>query len=72
VRANVLGSPRLGNDPALQEAMIAFDQAVVPPAAVDAYNQAARAYEDERSGFVEGIVASVLGYDSRPVLILGS
>jgi len=72
VRANILASPRLGNDPALQEAMVAFDQAVVPPAAVDAYNRAVRAYEDERSGFFEGIVASVLGYETRPVLILGT
>jgi hypothetical protein len=72
VRANLFASPRLANDPALQLAMAAFDQAVVAPAAVNAYNRAARAYEDERSGFVEGIVAGVLGYDSRPVLILGT
>ena len=49
-----------------------YDQAVVPPPTVTAYNRAAGVYEDERSGFFEGIVVGVLGYDSRPVLILGT
>jgi hypothetical protein len=71
-RANLVGSARLANDQALQDALAAFDQAVVAPPTVEAYNRAASAYEDERSGFFEGIVAGVLGYDSRPVLILGT
>jgi hypothetical protein len=72
VRANIAGSPRLQQDVALADAMTAFDQAVVTPAAVAAYNRAVRSYEDERSGFFEKIVAGLLGYDSRPVLILGT
>ena len=72
VRANLVGSARLANDQALKDALAVYDQAVVPPPTVEAYNRAARAYEDERSGFLEGIVAGVLGYDSRPVLILGT
>lgn len=72
VRANIAGSARLANDEALMLAMAGFDQAVVTPATVEAYNRAVRSYEDERSGFFEGIVAGALGYDSRPVLILGT
>jgi hypothetical protein len=45
---------------------------VVTPATVTAYNRAARGYEDERSGFFERIIADLLGYESRPVLILGT
>jgi hypothetical protein len=71
-RANLVGSARLANDPGLRDALAAFDAAVVPPDTVDAYNRAVRSYEDERSGFFEGIVAGLLGYDSRPVLVLGT
>jgi hypothetical protein len=72
VRANIAGSAKLASDPTLQVSMAAFDQAVVAPDQVDAYNRAVRAYEDERSGFLEGIVAGILDYESRPILVLGS
>jgi len=71
VRANIQASDRLKNDAALLEALAAFDQAVVTPEPVEAYNRAVQSYEDERSGFFDSLVADVLGYDSRPVLVLG-
>jgi len=72
VKANVAASAKLSQDEALKNATAAFDQAVVTPAAVAAYNRAVRAYEDERSGFFEKLVAGALGYDSRPLLVLGT
>jgi hypothetical protein len=72
VKANVAASARLSQDAALTTAMTAFDQAVVPTATVTTYNRAARSYEEERSGFFEGLMAGVLGYESRSVLILGT
>jgi len=71
MRANVAASDRLGSNEAVQVAIGAFDQAVPPPAAVTAYNRAARVYEDERDGIVRALVARVLGYESRPQLVLG-
>jgi hypothetical protein len=71
-RANLIASERLKADPALAAAVAAYDQAVVPTRAVRAYNRAVRAYEDDRSGFVERITADTLGYDSRPVLVVGT
>ena len=71
VRANYIASEKLKSNAALRAAIDAFDQAVVPPPAVRAYNRAVRTYEDDRSGFFERIVAGALGYDSRPVLIVG-
>jgi hypothetical protein len=72
MRANVVASARLqGNEP-LRTALTAFDQAVVPEPAVNAYNRAVRSYEDTRSGFFDRIVADTLGYDSRPVLVVGT
>jgi hypothetical protein len=50
----------------------AYDQAIVPEPAVQAYNRAVRAYEDDRSGFVERVVAGALGYESRAVLVPGA
>ncbi len=72
VKANIAASARLNQDPAIQAASTAFDQAIVDPAAVRAYNRAARAYDDERSGFFQRMVAGALGYESRPVLIVGT
>jgi hypothetical protein len=71
MRANVAASDRLNTNEALQVAIGSFDQAIAPPPAVTAYNRAARAYEDERTGLVRGLVAGILGYESRPQLILG-
>ena len=72
VRGNLIASEKLKNDPALAGAVTAFDQAVVPQPSVRAYNQAVRAYEEDRSGFFEHLVANTLGYDSRPVLVVGT
>lgn len=72
VRGNLIASEKLKNAPALAAAVTAFDQAVVPQAAVRAYNQAVRAYEEDRSGFLEHLVADTLGYGSRPVLVVGT
>jgi hypothetical protein len=71
VRANYIASEKLKSNEALRAAIDAFDQAVVSPPAVKAYNRAVRTYEDDRSGFFERIVAGALGYDARPVLVVG-
>jgi hypothetical protein len=72
VLANLIASQRLRTNEPLQAALQAYDQAIVPEPEVRAYNRAVRAYEDDRSGFVERIVAGALGYDSRPVLVPGA
>jgi hypothetical protein len=71
-RANVAASARLTADPAIAAAFAAFDQAVVAPATVKAYNRAVRAYEHAREGTIKALVARALGYDARPVLVLGT
>ena len=71
-RANVAASARLTADPAIAAAFAAFDQAVVAPATVNAYNRAVRAYEHARDGTIKALVARALGYDARPVLVLGT
>jgi hypothetical protein len=71
-RANVAASARLSADPGIASAFAAFDQAVVAPAAVKAYNRAVRAYERARTGTIKSLVARALGYDARPVLVLGT
>ena len=71
VRANYIASEKLKSNDALRAAIDAFDQAVVPPPTVRAYNRAVRTYQDDRSGFFERLVAGALGYDSRPVLVVG-
>jgi hypothetical protein len=71
-RANVFASARLAADPVLVAAFAAFDQAVVPPGAVHAYNRAVRAYQDAREGAVNALVAKVLGYGARPELLVGT
>lgn len=71
VRANYIASEKLKSSEGLRAAIDAFDQAVVPPPTVRAYNGAVRAYEDDRSDFFERLVAGALGYDSRPVLVVG-
>jgi len=71
-RANVAASGRLSGDPGIAAAFAAFDQAVVAPGAVKAYNRAVRAYEGARTGTIKALVAGALGYDARPVLVLGT
>jgi hypothetical protein len=72
VDANVSASTKLGTNPAITAAVVAFGKAVVPPPLVKAYNRAAHAYEDARSGTLHRLVADIFGYDARPVLVLGT
>jgi hypothetical protein len=72
VLANLIASAKLRTNEPLQIAVQAYDQAIVPEPAVQAYNRAVRAYEDDRSGFVERVVAGALGYESRAVLVPGA
>ena len=37
-----------------------------------AYNRAVRAFEEERTGTLAQPVARVLGYDARPLFVLGN
>jgi len=71
-RANVAASARLAPNPAIVAAFTAYDQVVVDPTVVRPYNRAVGTYESEREGTVNRIVATVLGFESRPRLVLGS
>jgi hypothetical protein len=72
VHANVNASVKLGTNPAINAALLAYDQAVVSIAEVKQYNRAVHAYEDQRSGTLHRLVADLLGYDARSVLVLGT
>lgn len=72
VLANLIDSEKLRTNEALKAALQAYDQEIVPEPAVRAYNRAVRAYEGDRSGFVERVVAGALGYESRAVLVPGA
>ena len=72
VHANVNASVKLSTNPAISAALIAYDQAVVSIVEVKRYNRAVHAYEDQRSGTVHRIVADLLSFDARPVLVLGT
>jgi hypothetical protein len=72
VRANMFASPKLKGNEGLATAFAAFDQAVVPHPGVRSYNRAVRAYEDDRSGAIDRVVADALGYDSRSLLVIGT
>lgn len=67
-RVNIVASSRLRNNPAITAALEAFDLALVPPPAVDAYNRAVRRYEGTRSETAKRLTASLLGFDPRPTL----
>jgi hypothetical protein len=69
-RANVQHSDRLKSNPALQTAFAAFDQAIVNPPAVVAYNQAVNTYQRRRSSTAGRIVAGLFGFGGRPVLTI--
>lgn len=72
VRTNVAHSARLSQDPGITEALAAFDTALVPTPDVDAYNRAVRRYQSTRTDTVKQIPADLLGFDARPVLVLGA
>ena len=68
--ANVIASDRLAGDVNVQAAFTALAQEVVSPPGVRAYNRAVRSYEAARDGTFERIVAKILGFESRPTLIV--
>lgn len=70
VKANVAASDRLRGNTGLRAALAAFDVAVVNPPAVATYNQAVREYQQQRSGAVHHLVASLFGFDARPTLVV--
>jgi hypothetical protein len=70
--ANAQGSERLKGDAAVIDSLLKFATTKPDPAVVAAYNHAVRAYENERTGTLQRPVARVLGYDARPLLVLGA
>ncbi len=64
-------SPRLAGDANVREAVDNFGQTPIPESG-RAYNGAAADYEAERDGIVRGVAATVLGFDSLPLLDLPS
>ncbi len=70
--ANALGSQRLKADPAVTQSLAQFTATKPDPELVAAYNRAVHAYEDERTGTLTQPVARVLGYDARPLFVLGN
>jgi hypothetical protein len=70
VKANVDASDKLKAVPALKTALAAFDQTVVSPPAVAAYNRAVHTYQQRRTGTVGRLVAAMFGFGNRPVLLV--
>ena len=68
--ANALGSPRLASDKAVTDSLVKYAQTTPNPTLVAAYNRAVRDYEDARTGALAQPVATVFGFDARPVLAL--
>ena len=58
-------------DQNLAGAFTAFDAALVSPPAVTVYNRAVRRYEDTRHETLKRIPARLLGFDARPILVIG-
>ena len=65
------GSPRFAGIPALGAAIGGFTGSVIPADQVKAYNRAVNRYQTERRSTLGAPVARVLGFDERPVLVLG-
>ena len=70
-RADTAASPRLSTDPGVTQALAGFDSALVPPADVGAYNDAVRTYQHDRTSLARRPAALVLGFDARPLLVVG-
>lgn len=70
-RVNIAGSARLSRDPEVAAALAAFDSALVPADDVRAYNRAVRSYQSTRTDTLAQVPADLLGYDVRPVLVIG-
>ena len=71
VRRDIAGSGRLSRDQNLSGAFTAFDSALVPQPAVTAYNRAVRKYERTRHETLKRLPAQLLGFDERPILVIG-
>jgi hypothetical protein len=71
VHANRDASDRLKANPGLVASLAQFDQSVVNPPAVVAYNKAVRTYQQRRTGTVGRLVAAMFGFGNRPVLLIG-
>ncbi|SRR5712692_399712 len=70
--ANVFASERLRGIAPLNEAIAAFAAAAPATELVNRYNASVHRYERERESTLQRPVARVLGYDVRPVFVLGS
>lgn len=70
IRATVAASTRLRANDGLTKSITAFDDAVVPAALVERYNDTVLRYERNRDGLLRSIVASLDGYESHPTLQL--
>ncbi|MBM3659094.1 MAG: hypothetical protein FJW95_06270 [Actinobacteria bacterium] len=70
-RVNVARSARLSRDPGVVAALATFDAGLVPPDQVDAYNKAVRRYQGTRTDSLAQISADLLGFEPRPVLVVG-
>jgi hypothetical protein len=68
----VNGSARLSTVQPLLDALVLFTQTAPPTDAITAYNDAAERYQHTRESARYAFVARLLGYDSRPALVLGS
>jgi hypothetical protein len=68
---NALASERLRLDRAVTDSLTRFANTRPNPDVITAYNRAVRDYEDERSATLAQPVARLLGFDARPLLVLG-
>jgi hypothetical protein len=65
------GTPRFANVQALSDAIGAFTGSLPDADLVKAYNRAVEQYQAERRSTLGALVARTLGFDERPVLVLG-
>src|SRR4051794_9125662 len=70
-RVNVARSVRLSRDAGITQGLAAFDASIVPNDAVESYNRAVRRYQSTRTDALKQIPAGLLGYEARPVLVIG-
>jgi hypothetical protein len=72
LKANALGSTRLGGNEALRAAIADFNTAAPPSSLVLAYNRAVRDYEQDRNDSLRKPVARLFGYNARSLLETGT
>jgi hypothetical protein len=65
------GVGRFAGIPELSAAIGTFTGSLIPADQVKAYNRAVTRYQNERRSTLGAPVARVLGFDERPVLVLG-